>query len=175
MAFRNCRQQLARRSSAWWQATLARCQASHSFSGIASSAGLSEQQLLFKQAADDFATTELSPYSAHWDENHIFPIDTLRKAARLGFGGMYIPDAHGGAGLQRADAAIVFESLSYGDVSVAAYLSIHNMVTAAIERSCLNRSLCWVQLINCFFSISVPALSSRRGGALATCNHLRWL
>ena len=39
-----------------------------------------------------------------------------------------------GSGLSRLDAAIIYEALSYGDVPVAAYLSIHNMVASVIDR-----------------------------------------
>jgi hypothetical protein len=47
-----------------------------------------------------------------------------------GFGGLYVSEEVGGAGLSRLDAAIIFEELSRGDVPTAAYLSIHNMVAS---------------------------------------------
>ena len=102
--------------------------------GIGSDAGLSEAQRLFKDAADEFASKELAPFSAQWDESHNFPVPTIKAAATLGFAGLYIPENYGGAGLDRQDAAVIFESLAYGDVPVTAYLTIHNMVAAAIER-----------------------------------------
>ena len=58
----------------------------------------------------------------------------LRKAASLGFAGLYVNEDVGGSGLKRLDAAIVFEALAGGDVSTAAFLSIHNMASWMIDR-----------------------------------------
>jgi alkylation response protein AidB-like acyl-CoA dehydrogenase len=58
----------------------------------------------------------------------VFPVDVLREAAALGLAGLYVPEEYGGTGLGRLDGALVFEGLSYGDISTAAYLTIHNMV-----------------------------------------------
>lgn len=58
----------------------------------------------------------------------VFPVDVLREAAGLGLAGLYVPEEYGGSGLGRLDGALVFEGLSYGDISTAAYLTIHNMV-----------------------------------------------
>ncbi len=54
-----------------------------------------------------------------------FPKDTLRKAAELGFAAIYCRDEYGGTGGSRLDASVIFEALSQGCVSTAAYLSIH--------------------------------------------------
>jgi alkylation response protein AidB-like acyl-CoA dehydrogenase len=80
-----------------------------------------------------FAAQEMSPYAAKWDEQHIFPIEVLRKLAQLGFAGVYIRPDLGGAGLTRVDSAIIFEELARACPSTAAYLSIHNMVTWMID------------------------------------------
>eukprot|EP00850_Spirogloea_muscicola_P000687 SM000002S05767 [mRNA] locus=s2:2067372:2071690:- [translate_table: standard] len=95
-----------------------------------------------------------------WDEEKHFPVDTLRRAAALGFGGLYCRDDVGGSrwgsgGLlvplsllhsghlnpatgsnrvSRADAAVIFEALAYGDVSTTAYLTIHNMCCSMLDR-----------------------------------------
>jgi alkylation response protein AidB-like acyl-CoA dehydrogenase len=61
-------------------------------------------------------------------------VETLRKAAALGFAGIYVRDDVGGADLGRLDAALIFEALSAGCVSTAAYLSIHNMASWMIDR-----------------------------------------
>mmetsp|Transcript_40650 Transcript_40650/g.86560 ORF Transcript_40650/g.86560 Transcript_40650/m.86560 type:complete len:418 (+) Transcript_40650:172-1425(+) len=89
--------------------------------------GLSEDQCEFKQMADQFALNELVPNAEAWDEKKFFPVDKLKEAAGLGFGGIYCSEAHGGSGLGRLDAAVIFESLAYGDISFTAYLTIHNM------------------------------------------------
>jgi alkylation response protein AidB-like acyl-CoA dehydrogenase len=94
---------------------------------------LSEDQRAFQQTARDFATAEMAPNAARWDEEKFFPVDTLRAAAALGFGGIYVRDDVGGAGLKRLDAAIIFEELAAGCTSTAAYISIHNMAAWMID------------------------------------------
>ena len=93
----------------------------------------SDQRAL-EDAARDFAAAELAPHSARWDEDSHFPVDVLKKAAELGFAGLYVSDDVGGSALTRLDAAIVFEALAGGDVSTAAFLSIHNMASWMIDR-----------------------------------------
>ena len=95
---------------------------------------LTEEQRAIEDAARDFAAAELAPHSARWDEEKHFPVDVLRKSAELGFAGLYVREDVGGSALSRLDASIVFEQLSYGDVSVAAFISIHNMAAWMIDR-----------------------------------------
>jgi alkylation response protein AidB-like acyl-CoA dehydrogenase len=94
---------------------------------------LSDDQRAFRDVARSFAENELAPHAADWDERCHFPVATLRAAAGLGFAGIYIDQAHGGAGLSRLDAAILFEELAAGCTSTAAYISIHNMVAWMID------------------------------------------
>jgi alkylation response protein AidB-like acyl-CoA dehydrogenase len=95
---------------------------------------LTEDQRAIEDAARAFAAAELAPHSARWDEEKHFPVDVLKKAAELGFAGLYVQEDVGGSALSRLDASIVFEQLSYGDVSVAAFISIHNMASWMIDR-----------------------------------------
>ena len=95
---------------------------------------LSEEQRHFQQLAKEFAEQEMAPFAKEWDEKHIFPIATLRKAAQLGFAAICVRDDVGGSNLTRIDSAIVFEELATACVSTAAYLSIHNMVAWLIDR-----------------------------------------
>ena len=93
-----------------------------------------EDQTAIWDTARDFALAELAPHSARWDEEHHFPVDVMRKAAELGFAALYVREDVGGSALSRLDAALVFEALSYGDVAVAAFISIHNMASWMIDR-----------------------------------------
>jgi alkylation response protein AidB-like acyl-CoA dehydrogenase len=77
---------------------------------------LSEDQRALEDAARVFAAAELAPHSARWDQDEVFPVETLRLAAGLGFGGLYVRDDVGGSALTRLDAAIGFEALAGGDV-----------------------------------------------------------
>jgi alkylation response protein AidB-like acyl-CoA dehydrogenase len=95
---------------------------------------LSDEQRAFQEAARSFAVNEMAPQAARWDEEKIFPVETLRAAAALGFGGIYVRDDIGGAALSRLDAAIIFEELAAGCTSTAAFISIHNMAAWMIDR-----------------------------------------
>src|SRR5262252_5859158 len=94
---------------------------------------LSEEQRAIKDTARAFARDEMMPLARQWDEEEVFPVDTLRHAAALGFGGIYVGADVGGSALSRLDAALIFEELAQGCPSTAAYLSIHNMVAWMID------------------------------------------
>jgi len=95
---------------------------------------LTAEQNLIRQTAADFAAEKLRPYAAEWDEKKHFPVDVIREAASLGFAGLYVNEDVGGSALSRFDAVLVFEQLSQGCVSTAAYISIHNMCSWMIDR-----------------------------------------
>lgn len=94
---------------------------------------LNDDQRAIWDAAEAFAQAELAPHSAKWDAESHFPVDVMRKAAELGFAGIYVKDDVGGSGLGRLDAVLIFEALSRGDVATAAYMSIHNMASWMID------------------------------------------
>ncbi len=95
---------------------------------------LNDDQTAIYDAARNFAAAEFAPHSARWDREHHFPVDVMRKAAELGFAGIYVREDVGGSALGRLDAALIFEALSYGDIAVSAFLSIHNMASWMIDR-----------------------------------------
>jgi isobutyryl-CoA dehydrogenase len=88
---------------------------------------LTNEQKEFQKVALNFAQNEMAPNMREWDEKEIFPKQTMRQAAELGFGGIYIREDVGGSGLSRVDTSVIFEALSTGCVSTTAYISIHNM------------------------------------------------
>ncbi|EIO4561805.1 acyl-CoA dehydrogenase family protein [Vibrio parahaemolyticus] len=90
---------------------------------------LNEDQRAFADTAQQFSLERLAPMAAEWDEKQIFPKDVLREAGELGFLSLYTPEEHGGLGLSRLDASIVFEQLSMGCTSTTAFMTIHNMVS----------------------------------------------
>ncbi|AZU04207.1 acyl-CoA dehydrogenase domain-containing protein [Glycocaulis alkaliphilus] len=94
---------------------------------------LTEEQALIQDAARKFSDDRLKPNAARWDEEKHFPVDVLKEAAEMGFAGIYTRDDVGGSGMSRLDAALIFEQLSRGCVSTAAFISIHNMVSWMID------------------------------------------
>jgi alkylation response protein AidB-like acyl-CoA dehydrogenase len=95
---------------------------------------LSDEQRAFQETARAFAGEEWLPHAAGWDARAEFPIEPLRRAAALGFAGIYVGEGFGGSGLGRIDATIIFEELAAACVSTAAYLTIHNMAAWMIDR-----------------------------------------
>jgi alkylation response protein AidB-like acyl-CoA dehydrogenase len=95
---------------------------------------LTEDQIAIRDMAASFAAESLAPHAVRWDEEKHFPVEEMRAAAALGMGGIYIRDDVGGSGLSRLDAAVIFEALSTGCPTVAAYISIHNMCAWMIDR-----------------------------------------
>jgi alkylation response protein AidB-like acyl-CoA dehydrogenase len=93
---------------------------------------LSEDQTLIVETARAFAQDKLRPNAARWEEEGL-DRGVLKELAELGFAGIYVSEEHGGSGLTRHDAALIFEELSRGCVSTAAFLSIHNMCAWMID------------------------------------------
>src|SRR5207247_264682 len=94
---------------------------------------LSEEQRAMQHTARAFARAAMMPFARQWDEDEIFPVDTLREAAKLGFGGIYVAADVGGSALSRLDAVLIFEELAQGCPSTSAYVSIHNMVAWMVD------------------------------------------
>ncbi len=94
---------------------------------------LTENQKQFQEAARSFGESEMAPFAAEWDAKKIFPKDVLKKAAEMGFLGVYTREDVGGLGLGRLDATVIFEELAACCTSTTAYMTIHNMVTWMID------------------------------------------
>lgn len=95
---------------------------------------LTEDQVSIVEMVADFATENIAPHAAAWDRDHHFPVDVLAQAGELGMGGIYVREESGGSGMSRLDAALIFEELSKADPTIAAYISIHNMVAWMIDK-----------------------------------------
>ena len=92
-----------------------------------------EERAAIIDAVREFAQSRLAPNALDWDRRKHFPRDVLAEAGELGLGGISVRDDVGGAGLRREDAAAIFEALAMGDPTIAAYISIHNMVAWMID------------------------------------------
>ena len=95
---------------------------------------LTDDQRQIQDMARRFTADAITPHAAEWDEKHIFPRDTIRAAAELGFGGIYVSEESGGIGLGRLEAALIMEAMAYGCPSTSAFISIHNMAAWMIDR-----------------------------------------
>jgi alkylation response protein AidB-like acyl-CoA dehydrogenase len=95
---------------------------------------LDDEQRQIQEMARQFTADAITPHAAEWDEKHIFPRDTIREAAALGFGSIYVSEEAGGIGLGRLEAALIMEAMAYGCPSTSAFISIHNMASWMIDR-----------------------------------------
>ena len=94
---------------------------------------LTDEQVMIQDMARSFAMDQLRPNAARWEQEGTLDRSILKALGELGFGGIYTKEEHGGSALGRLDAVLIFEQLSRGCVSHAAFLSIHNMATWMID------------------------------------------
>lgn len=95
---------------------------------------LTDEQLQIQEMARAFTADAITPHAAEWDEKHIFPRETIKAAAELGFASIYVSEESGGIGLGRLEAALIMEAMAYGCPSTSAFISIHNMGAWMIDR-----------------------------------------
>ncbi|RZL70904.1 MAG: acyl-CoA dehydrogenase, partial [Sphingomonas sp.] len=95
---------------------------------------LTDDQREIQELARRFTADRITPHAAEWDEKHIFPRETIKAAAELGFAAIYVSEESGGIAIGRLEAALIMEAMSYGCPSTSAFISIHNMATWMIDR-----------------------------------------
>lgn len=95
---------------------------------------LTDEQREIQELARRFTADRITPHAAEWDEKHIFPRDTIKAAAELGFASIYVSEGSGGINLGRLEAALIMEAMAYGCPSTSAFISIHNMASWMIDR-----------------------------------------
>lgn len=94
---------------------------------------LTDDQREIQELARRFTADAITPHAADWDERHIFPRDTIRQAAELGFAAIYVSEEAGGIGLGRMESALIMEAMAYGCPSTSAFISIHNMAAWMLD------------------------------------------
>ncbi|MFC0516853.1 acyl-CoA dehydrogenase [Mucilaginibacter angelicae] len=96
---------------------------------------LTEEQKMIRQAARDFAQTELKPGVIERDELQKFPAEQIRKLGELGFLGMMVSPQYGGAGMDAISYVLVMEELSKIDASTSVIVSVNNsLVCYGLEK-----------------------------------------
>ena len=87
---------------------------------------LSEEHIMIRDAARDFAKTELLPGVIERDENQSFPAEQIKKLGELGFMGMMVDTKYGGAGMDTISYVLAMEELSKVDASSSVVVSVNN-------------------------------------------------
>ena len=94
---------------------------------------LTGDQREIQELARRFTADRITPFAAEWDEKHVFPRETIKEAADLGFAAIYVSEASGGIALGRLEAALIMEAMAYGCPATSAFISIHNMASWMID------------------------------------------
>lgn len=96
---------------------------------------LTEEHLMIRDAARDFAQTELLPGVIERDEKQEFPKELVRKMGDLGFMGIMVDPKYGGSGMDTISYVLIMEELSKIDASASVIVSVNNsLVCYGIEK-----------------------------------------
>src|ERR1700759_1226269 len=87
---------------------------------------LTEEQIMIRQAARDFAQTELKPGVIERDEHQKFPKEQIMKLGELGFLGMMVSPEYGGSGMDTVSYVLAMEEVSKMDASASVVMSVNN-------------------------------------------------
>jgi alkylation response protein AidB-like acyl-CoA dehydrogenase len=87
---------------------------------------LTEEHKMIRDAARDFAQTELLPGVIERDENQTFPTEQIKKLGELGFMGMMVSPKYGGAGMDTVSYVLAMEEISKVDASSSVVMSVNN-------------------------------------------------
>ena len=96
---------------------------------------LSEEQILIRNSAREFAKTELLPGVIERDELQNFPYNLVKKMGDLGFMGIMVDPEFGGSGMDTLSYVLIIEELSKIDASASVIVSVNNsLVCYGIEK-----------------------------------------
>jgi alkylation response protein AidB-like acyl-CoA dehydrogenase len=87
---------------------------------------LTDEQQMIQDAARDFAQSQIAPVAAAHDESGEFPLATIRQAGELGFMGIEVPEAYGGAGLDALSFVLMMEEIAAADAAHSTVISVNN-------------------------------------------------
>ncbi|MDF9757220.1 hypothetical protein OKW51_004183 [Pseudomonas hunanensis] len=89
---------------------------------------LSEEQIMIRDMARDFARGEIAPHAQAWEKAAWIDDDVVRKMGELGLLGMVVPEDFGGSYTDYVAYALAVEEIAAGDGAIGALMSIHNSV-----------------------------------------------
>jgi alkylation response protein AidB-like acyl-CoA dehydrogenase len=87
---------------------------------------LTEEQVMIRDAARDFAQKAIAPIAAHFDETGEFPVETIKQMGALGLMGVEVPEEYGGTGLDTLAYVLAMEEIAKADVSHSTIMSVNN-------------------------------------------------
>jgi len=102
---------------------------------------LTEQQEMIRESAARFAEERLAPNSRAWEAAGAVELEALHEMGALGFMGMTVPEADGGAGLDYVSYALALIEIAAGDGAVSTIMSVNNAPVCAILQSAASEAL----------------------------------
>lgn len=87
---------------------------------------LNENQKMISQMVRDFSEKEIRPNLNKWDEDEIFPVETMKKMGDLGLLGIFIPEEYGGSGFTYFEYATALMELGKVCGGVGLSVAAHN-------------------------------------------------
>ena len=87
---------------------------------------LSDEHRMLRDAARDFAQNEIAPIAAEHDETGDFPLDTIKKMGQMGFMGIEVDEAYGGAGMDTLAYVLALVEICKADASHGTIMSVNN-------------------------------------------------
>ncbi|MGB7475240.1 MAG: acyl-CoA dehydrogenase family protein [Polyangiales bacterium] len=102
---------------------------------------LTEQQEMIRESAARFAEERLAPNSRTWEAAGMVEPEALHEMGALGFMGMTVPEAYGGAGLDYVSYALALIEIAAGDGAVSTIMSVNNAPVCAILQSAASEAL----------------------------------
>ncbi len=97
--------------------------------------GLTEEHIMIRDAARDFAKQELLPGVTERDDKGIYPAEQIKKMSEMGFMGMMVDPKYGGGGMDTLSYSLAMEEISKIDAAAAVVMSVNNsLVCWGIER-----------------------------------------
>lgn len=93
---------------------------------------LSDQHIMIRDMARQFAAEHLAPYAAEWDQTSTVPQGALKEMGNLGLLGMLVPEEWGGAGLDYLAYVLALEQIAGGDGGVSTIMSVNNSPVCSI-------------------------------------------
>ena len=86
----------------------------------------SDEHKMIRDAARDFARKEIAPIAAEFDESGEFPMTTIKKMGEMGFMGIEVPEAYGGAGMDTLSYVLALEEICKADAAHGVIMSVNN-------------------------------------------------
>jgi butyryl-CoA dehydrogenase len=95
---------------------------------------LTDEQRMLRDVARDFVRTRLAPYAAERDREATFPVEAVAELGRLGFMGMLVPEAYGGAGADHVGYVLALEEIAAGEGATSTILSVNSLCCSVVQQ-----------------------------------------